>query len=108
MAVIMLIEFSHPKEPERLNKNYDIGKEIFSPYFMKKRKEGVNWKVEDYTDGSNTILSFMIFETMEDFTEIWGDEEFQTMLSRWSLYVDNCKVRVLRRTRDWIHRDSEF
>ena len=108
IPVIMLIEFSHPKEPERIDKNYDIGQEIFSPYFMKKQKEGVKWKVEDYTDGTNTILSFMIFETMEDFTEIWGDEEFQTMFSRWSLYVDNCNVRILRRTQDWIHRDSKY
>jgi len=96
MPVIMMYEFSHPKEPERRRKGYDIAYKIFEPYYHNKQKEGVKWKAEDYTDGTNTIIGIFEFETLEDFSKIWGDEEFQKIFSRWTYYVDNCTVRILR------------
>ena len=96
MPVIMMYEWNNPKEPERRRKSYDIANKIFLPYYKNKQKEGVKWKGEDYTDGTNTIVGIFEFETMEDFSKIWGDEEFQKMFTRWTYYVDNCKVRILR------------
>jgi hypothetical protein len=62
----------------------------------------VKWKNEDYTDGTNTIGGIGTFETVEDFSKIWGDEEFQDIVSRWSYYVDNCNVRILRKAKSGV------
>ena len=95
----MLYEYSHSTEPERRRKGYDIAEGDFVNYFLKKQKEGVKWKNEDYTDGTNTIVGMGVFETIDDFSKVWGDEEFQVIVSRWSYYVDNGKVRILRKAR---------
>jgi len=96
MPVVMMIEFTNPKEPERNKKRYDLEKKFFEPYLENKRKEGVKWKAEDWTDGSGWYVAWFEFETMEDFSKIWEDEEFQKMFTRFSFLVDDCKVRILR------------
>ena len=91
-----MYEWNFPKEPERRKKGYDIAEKVFVPYYKKKREEGVKCKVTDYADGSNSFVGWFEFETMEDFSKIWGDDEFQEIFTRWSYYVDNCKARILR------------
>ena len=92
----MMTEWTNPKEPERNKKKFDLEKKFFEPYYENKLKEGIKWKAEDYTDGSGWYVAWFTFETMEDFSKIWTDEEFQKMLTRYSFLVDECKVRILR------------
>ena len=96
MTVIMMYEFNHPKEPDRRIKGYEIAEKTFVPYYVKTQKAGVKWKVEDFTDGTNSVIGMCMFDTLDDFSKIWGDEEFQDIFSCWTYYVDNCKVRILR------------
>jgi len=97
MKVVILLEYKTPKEAERNKKRYKFGDENLTPYFNKKDKE-VKMNRSGWSDGSGTVISWMEFETLEDFNKVWGDEEFQILMARWSYNVDDVKVRILRPT----------
>ena len=95
MEVAMIVKFNTPKEPERNKKRYEFMAEYNRPYYDKKVKEGVKWKASGWSNGSGTVIGWHEFETLEDFNKVWGDEEFQKIMARWSYFVDNCEVQVL-------------
>ena len=95
MEVVMMVKFNTPKEPERNKKRYEFMAEYMQPYYDKKVKEGVKWNANGWSNGSGTVISWQEFETLEDFNKVWGDEEFQKNMARWSYFVDNCKIQVL-------------
>lgn len=95
MEVVMMVKFNTPKAPERNKKRYEFGAENNRPYYDKKVKEGVKWNAKEWSNGSGTVIGWHEFETLEDFNKVWGDEEFQKIMARWSYFVDNCIVQVL-------------
>ena len=99
MEVLMSVMWTNPKEPERNKKRYEFQAENNRPYYDKKVKEGVKWKASGWADGSGLMLALHEFDTLEDFNKVWGDEEFQTNSARWSYFVDNCKIKIWRPTR---------
>ena len=99
MKVVMLVECNTPKETERNKKRYQFSDEHLKPYWDKKDKE-VNMNRSGWSDGSGTVITWMEFETLEDFNKVWGDEEFQILMARWSYNVDNVKIRILRPTHE--------
>jgi hypothetical protein len=50
MSVIILYGYNQSIELERRRKTYGIAEGDFVEYFLKKQKEGIKWKNEDYTD----------------------------------------------------------
>jgi len=94
MKVVMLGEFNTPKEPERNKRRYQFADEVGKPYWDKKDKE-VKMKRSGWSNGSGVVIFWWEFETLEDFNKLWGDEEFQILMARWSYFVDNVKIRVL-------------
>jgi len=98
MPVALHIEFDTPKETERNKKRYQWSRELFRPYYNKKREEGVKWEANGWADGTGNVIAWHQFETMADFDKIWNDEEFQAMMVRWSYLVDNARLRILRPT----------
>ena len=95
MKVVMMVEFNTPKELERNKKRYQFQDEHLRPYFTKKDKE-VKMNRSSWSDGSGTVIGWWKFESLEDFNKVWGDDEFQIMIGRWSYFVDNVKIRILR------------
>ena len=96
MKVLMSVMWTNPKEPERNKKRYEYQAENNRPYYDKRVKEGVKWKISGWSDGSGLMLGLHEFDTLEDFNKVWGDEEFQINMARWSYFVDNCKIKVWR------------
>ncbi len=99
MKVVMSVILTNPKEPERNKKRYEFGAKNNQPYYDKKVKEGVKWKHSVWADGSGLMLGLNEFDTMEDSNKVWGDEEFQSNIARWSYLVDNCKIKIWRPSR---------
>ena len=96
MNVVLSIMWTNPKEPERNKKRFTHQNSVSEPYAEKKTKEGVKWKRASWADGSGLMLAWYEFESLEDFNKVWGDDEFQSNLSRWSFFVDNCKIKIWR------------
>lgn len=96
MPVVLLVEWDNPKETERNKRHYKWGREVFRPYYEKRRKEGVKWEASSWADGTGHIIAWHEFETLEDFSKIWNDTEYQEMTARWTYLVDNARARILR------------
>jgi len=94
MSVAIMYKFNTPKKTERNKKRYEFQNEVMRPYWEKKDKE-VKVKRTGWSNGSGFVIAWWEFETSEDFNKVWGDEEFQIMMARYSYFVDNVKTLVL-------------
>jgi hypothetical protein len=103
MKMLLTIRWTNPKDPERNKKRYEYQDKVFLPYVQKFEEKGVKWKTSGWADGSGQMGSLYEFETWEDFSKVYQDQEFQTILSRWSYLVDHCKIKIWRPSRQ-IHK----
>ena len=96
MSVYLLYEWTNPKDEERDKKRLKHESEFMFPYIMKKKKLGVKWDVLGLADGTGKMLALVTFESMEDFDEIWNDDEYKRGMIGMSYYVDDFTCRILR------------
>lgn len=98
MKVVLLFEWDNPKDEARNKKRLKHGEEVGTPYFEKKRNEGIKYEMSLWSDNTGHMVGWMEFETEEDFAKIWGDDEFQHFMARRAYFVDNASHRLLRPT----------
>ena len=97
MTVVLMREWDNPKDPERNRKRLKFSNEVSTPYWEKLFKEkGIKVKYGGWSDNTGHFISWVEFETMEDFAKMWEDERGQQISSRWSHFVDNMRIRLLR------------
>ena len=94
MSVVVMYKFNTPKKTERNKKRYEFQDKVMRPYWEKKDKE-VKVRRTGWSNGTGFVIGWWEFETLEDFNKVWGDEEFQIMMARYSYFVDNAKMQVL-------------
>lgn len=98
MTVVLLWEWDNPKDEARNKKRLKFDREEGAPFWEKKRKEGIKLKMTSWSDNTGHIVGWMEFETMDDFSKLWEDKEWQQQVTKWSYLVDNVSVRLLRPT----------
>ena len=96
MSVYLLWEWENAKEEERTRMRRSHYVEVLRPYYEKKRSEGVDWESLDLTDGTGRMVRLDRFAGMDDFDRVWNDEFWQKACARYSYFVDNMTVRILR------------
>jgi hypothetical protein len=96
VSVYLLWEWENAKEEERTKMRRNHYVEVLRPYYEKKRSEGVDWESLDLTDGTGRMVRLDKFDDIDDFDKIWNDEEWQKACARYSYFVDNIRVRILR------------
>ena len=77
LKVVLLVEWDNPKDETRNKKRLKHGSEVGTPYYEKKREEGIKWEMSGWSDNTGHMIGWHEFETVEDFAKIWNDEEFQ-------------------------------
>ena len=93
----LLVEWDNPKCEERNAKRKKFVAEVIRPYWDK-LLEKKNIKVEPTGWAENTghFVVLYNFETVEDFSKVWGDERWHQNVARWTYLVDNARMRLLR------------
>ena len=97
MPVALIVESDKPKDEERNKKRLKFTREVFGPYWKKLVEEkGIKEESSNWSDNTGRHVSWVRFETMEDFAKMWNDERWQQMMARWVYFVDNVRIRLLR------------
>ena len=92
----MLSEIESPRDRDRQKRYLKFLNEESAIIWEKAEKEGIKFTSSAWNDNSNHTIIWVEFETVEDFAKLWGDHEFQSMMSSRAMLVDNCNVRILR------------
>ena len=90
------MEWDTPKDDKRNKKRLKYDEEVGTPYYEKKREEGIKLEITIWSDNTGHMVAWYEFETEKDFAKIWGDEEFQHIMARRAFLVDNASFRLLR------------
>ncbi len=97
MKVVIMCEYDHPKDEERNEKRLKFLNEVAQPYWKNLVKEkDIKLEPSAWTDNTGHAVEWHKFETIEDFAKIWDDVSIQQNLARYSCFVDNMRIRVLR------------
>ena len=95
MKVLVVTEWTNPKEPERNKARYkhmDKGR----PYREKLVQEkGIKVKGSGWTMNNGQMMGMFEFETFEDFEKMMTDPEFRRNFTKWSYLVDNVRTRIM-------------
>jgi len=95
MKVLVVVESTNPKEPERNKARYKHMAEG-RPYREKLVQEkGIKVRSSGWGNGSGHMLGMFEFETFEDFEKMTTDPEFRKNFAKWSYLVDNVRVRIM-------------
>ena len=95
MKVLVVTEWTNPKEPERNKARYKLMDEG-RPYREKLVQEkGIKVKGSGWTIGDGQMLAINEFETFEDFEKMTTDLEWRKYGIKWSYLVDNVRRRVM-------------
>jgi hypothetical protein len=94
VEVLLFREWDNPKDEERRKKYAELTNDTA----LRERFEklGVIKSMKGWADGTGHIISLWEFESMEDFTKLWNDMEFQRGLVRGYRVVDNLRIRICR------------
>ncbi len=106
MAVVFMIEWDVPKERDRYERyvEYHTGKvrsarvQKYSNYvkwLREKVEEGV-LKRGDWGDNTGQIINWNEFESIELFSEMWANEEWQNHMMELIPLVDNIRYRLFK------------
>ena len=95
MKAVLIHEIEASNNPKELERYTKFLNEEWVPYLEKLDKTDVEYSRSVWNDNSGITVMWMEFETVEDFAKVWGDMEFQKLMSHRALVV-KCKVRLLR------------
>jgi hypothetical protein len=85
-----------PREPEKLDRYKKFLNEESSPYFENLSKANVEYMLSVWSDNSGVTYIWLEFPTVEDFSRVWGDIDFQRLMSHRALILEACEVKILR------------
>ena len=95
MKVMVITEWTNPKEPERNKARYKLGDEA-RPYREKLVQEKeIKVRFSGWSLNNGQMLSMAEFETFEDFEKMTTDTEWRKYNSKWSYLVDNVRTRIM-------------
>ena len=95
MKVLLVAEWTNPKEPERNRARYRLMGE-WRPYHEKLVKEkGIKMKGSGWSNGSGQMINTAEFETFEDFEKLMTDLEWRKHRTKWSYTVDDLRTRIM-------------
>jgi hypothetical protein len=95
MKTVILTELKAPRDPKKLERYLKYLKEEQSPYLENLSKTDIKYSMSVWNDNSGVTLIWIEFETVEDFSQVWEDMDFQRLMSHRALLVE-CKMRILR------------
>ena len=96
MKVLVIWEWENFKDEEKLKKYYEFNTKTFQP-FLQKKHEGVKRKsLGGWVEQPGCVVDMTEYESMEEFSKIWSDEEVQRELINFGRLVKNLKMRILR------------
>jgi hypothetical protein len=97
MKVLLMIERETFKDEDRRKKYYEH-MDKFTPIWEKKH-EGVKFKsLGGWSDQPGCVVTMAEYESMEEFSKVWSDEEFQKELLKHRNLVETMKIRIMRPT----------
>jgi len=95
MKVLVVTEYTNPKEPERNKARYKLGDEM-RPYREKLVQEKeIKVRFSGWSMNNGQMLSTAEFETFEDFEKMTTDPEWRRYLSKASYLHDNIRTRIM-------------
>jgi hypothetical protein len=72
--------------------------DIWGPLWQKKH-EGVKWKnLGGWSDSPGEVMNVAEYESMEELSKVWSDEEFQKALVTLRNHCKSYKIRIMRPT----------
>ena len=96
MKTVIFTRLEAPKELEKLQRYKTFLEEEYLPYFEKLSKTNTDHSMSVWSDNSRVTYIWLEFPTVEDFSKVWGDIDFQRLMSHRALILDNCEVKILR------------
>ena len=97
VKVLFIREWENYNDEAKLKKYYEY-LETTQPFFQKKH-EGVKFKnLGGWAEQPGHVVALTEYESMEEFSKIWSDEEVQRELIKLARHVKNFRVHILRPT----------
>jgi uncharacterized protein (DUF1330 family) len=97
MKVWFVTETETFKDEDKRKKYYEY-LEIHGP-LVKKKLEGVKGKyLGSWSDNPGRMMNVLEFESMEELSKVWSDEEYQKSLLRLRNHLKSQKIRIMRPT----------
>jgi len=98
MKVLIITEWTNPKEPERNKARYKQAAE--GRAYREKLVQEKEIKVRGSGGGSGGghMMNIAEFETFEDFEKMTTDPEWRKNFAKWSYLVDNVRTRIMFET----------
>ena len=101
MKTLVIMEWDNFKDEDKLKKYFDY----IGTYPFRARREALEVKrvySGGWSDGTGHMVLIEEYESMEEFSRLWSDEEHQRKLIRLGRLVKNLSIRILWNTRaDW-------
>jgi hypothetical protein len=93
MKVLVMWEWDNSKDVERLKKYYEYAQTYVE--YVSGVDKGI-CKRSTWVDGTGHHFQTLEFESMEDYTKVWSDDEYFSRFVRFCRLVDNARTHVLR------------
>jgi hypothetical protein len=96
MKTVIFTMLEAPREPGKLDRYKKFLNEESSPYFERLSKIDIEYTLSVWSDNSGVTYIWLEFPTVEDFSRVWGDIDFQRLMSHRALILEECEVKILR------------
>jgi hypothetical protein len=96
MKTVIFTMLEAPRKTEKLERYKKFLNEESSPYFEKLSKTDIKYSMSVWSDNSGVTYIWFEFPTVEDFAKVWGDIDFQRIMSHRALILEKCEVNILR------------
>ena len=101
MKTLVIMEWDNFKDEDRLKKYFDY----IGTYPFRARREALEVKMVysgGWSDGTGHMVLIEEYESMEEFSKLWSDEEHQRKMIKLGRLVKNLDIRILWNVRaDW-------
>ena len=98
MKVWFVMEFETFKDDAKRKEYYDYLKSSWRPT-KEKTYEGVTFKnLGGWSDYPGWVMYVEEFESMEEFSKVWSNEEYQKEILKLRNHVKSFKMRIMRPT----------
>ena len=95
MRVLVITEWTNPKEPERNKARYKLDAEGLAYREKLVQEKGIKLRFSSWSMNNGQMMAMAEFETFEDFEKMTTDPEWRKHSSKWSYFVDNVRTRIM-------------
>lgn len=95
MKVLVVTEWTNPKELERNKARYKLEAEWGSYGEKLVKEKGIKVRFSAWSNGSGHMMAITEFETFEDFEKMTTDPEWRKYKAKYSYTVDNIRIRIM-------------